>query len=177
MNLRHSFEQRRVGIRKHTAPDLTHRERAHYQRIVALPGRCCFGRDVWNAGEYECASPAVSRRLCAKHLRFHRMRMSAQTAGKKRPTFATLERLVPPGLVCPACGRRMNWLKRDGAASMVTLQHDRSGRLRLICFTCNVQHWRFPGDTFYALRANPEAWANRRAFMAPPPPRAKKAAA
>jgi hypothetical protein len=86
---------------------------------------------------------------CVRHYRFLQMRTGASSAGKVIPSMAELESLVPADMRCTACGTLMNWLKKDGADTCITLQHDRSGEIKLICFSCNVRHHSFPGDTFY----------------------------
>ena len=64
---------------------------------------------------------------------------------------AMFKTLVDSGMVCPACGRKMNWRKSEGVSTIVTLQHDRAGDLRLICLGCNSRHQHYPGDSFYDL--------------------------
>lgn len=57
---------------------------------------------------------------------------------------------------CPVCERGMSLSLADGTktkgearTSVVTVQHDRDGGFRLICFGCNLKHWTHDGDTFY----------------------------
>jgi RNase P subunit RPR2 len=105
-----------------------------------------------------CKAPAEASRgrarYCAKHFRFVAMRAFAKTRGKYQPTAAELEALIPPGMVCVTCQRVMNWLHTDGRSTQVTLQHDRSGAIRLICSACNTKHQAMPGDLIYALPAS-----------------------
>lgn len=104
----------------------------------------------------ECKEPAFKTRYCVKHYRFHNMKSRACTSRKRSPLMAELELLVPVDMVCPPCGRKMNWLYEDGRSTVITLQHDRSGEVRMICMACNVRHSRNPGDSFYKLR--PDQW-------------------
>jgi len=50
---------------------------------------------------------------------------------------------------CPVCGRKVNWLSKEGSSTVITLQHDRGGRMRLLCLSCNSRHASFDGDSFY----------------------------
>lgn len=99
-----------------------------------------------------CKRAAVARRLCVKHYRFTSMRQVAHRTKKRAPSFSEMDKLVPSGMICPPCGRRMNWAKKEGAGTVITLQHDRSGRLKMICMSCNSRHARFKGDTFYKIQ-------------------------
>lgn len=104
-----------------------------------------------------CARPYYIRqgriRLCAVHYRISSMRARAQRDGKKSPTVAQIEALVPSPFVCVGCARPMNWLHGDGRSTQVTLQHDRSGELRLICLACNTRHAQHPEDSYYTIQA------------------------
>ena len=88
--------------------------------------------------------------LCPKHYRFQQMRSKAKVTAKKVPTKAELESLIPKDFKCPVCKRDMNWLQRNGADTVITLQHDRNGKVRLLCLSCNVRHASFGGDSFYS---------------------------
>lgn len=93
--------------------------------------------------------------LCKKHYRFMQMRSSAQVEGKRIPSHEALEKLWSDvGMICPHCNRKMNTLRIDGGSTVVTLQHDRSGQVRLLCMRCNVQHAVCPGDSFYTFDPN-----------------------
>ncbi len=106
----------------------------------------------------QCDEPATKRRnqthLCVVHYRIQQMRQDSQVDSKPIPTRESLESLVgqivESGMVCVFCDRVMNWLKKDGIKTIVTLQHDRNGGFRLICLSCNTRHQHFPGDSFYA---------------------------
>lgn len=87
--------------------------------------------------------------LCAMHYRFSSMRTRATRDGKYVPTRDEIESLIPSPFVCIGCSREMNWLRSDGASTQVTLQHDRSGKLRLICLGCNTRHAHHPDDSYY----------------------------
>lgn len=104
-----------------------------------------------------CERPAHIRQgrimLCAVHYRISSMRARAKRDGKIVPSRAEIEALVPTPFVCFGCDRAMNWLRSDGASTQVTLQHDRSGHLRLICLGCNTRHALHPGDTYYEIPA------------------------
>lgn len=86
---------------------------------------------------------------CVKHYRIRQMRHAAKGRGRYVPTTEELERLFD-SLVdfrCPHCSRRMDWTNKDGP-NVVTLQHDDSGTIRLLCMPCNSRH-RDIGDAFY----------------------------
>jgi hypothetical protein len=103
-----------------------------------------------------CVDMASARlgnaRYCDRHYRFASMRASAKRDGKSVPSWDELESLTPNGLLC-LCGRTMNWRAKDGASTVITLQHDRDGKHRLICLACNTRHAQHPGDSFYQLPA------------------------
>lgn len=101
-----------------------------------------------------CDEPAHIRQgriqLCAKHYRFSSMRSRAKRDGKYVPTLGEMEALAAD-MCCDGCGRTMTWLRIGGASAQATLQHDRSGRLRLLCLACNTRHAQHPGDSFYDI--------------------------
>lgn len=102
-----------------------------------------------------CDAPAHIKQgrimLCAKHYRMSTMRSKAKSDGKYRPLYAELEALIPDPFECEGCGREMTWLRESGASVQVTLQHDRSGEIRLLCLGCNRRHAVHPGDSFYDI--------------------------
>ena len=106
----------------------------------------------------DCNSPAFRRlgnaKYCHRHYRFATMRACAKRHGKTVPTTEQFETLIPDGMVCPPCGRVMNWLAKDGESTVMSLQHDRSGAYRLICRACNTRHAAHEGDEFYAIPAD-----------------------
>ncbi|MGR3218716.1 MAG: hypothetical protein ACUZ8H_02715 [Candidatus Anammoxibacter sp.] len=89
--------------------------------------------------------------LCPKHYRFQQMRVNAKRYWKEVPLYWELENMLSwtEGMVCQPCKRPMNWLSEEGQSTVVTLQHDRSGTMRLICRACNSCHHHYEGDTFY----------------------------
>lgn len=89
--------------------------------------------------------------LCVIHYRFQSMRTTAKRKGKSVPEYADLFNLIPPDMACPACRRAMVWTQAEGAARVVTLQHNRDGSHALICLSCNTRHAALPGDSFYDL--------------------------
>jgi len=92
---------------------------------------------------------------CVIHFRLDTMRACAKAAGKKIPTVAELgqmfDGLRKRGMRCEACNVRMRWAGRTSDTNTVSLQHDASGRLRLLCRRCNSRHGQMPGDLFYEL--------------------------
>jgi hypothetical protein len=95
-----------------------------------------------------CSQPRVRLSYCEKHLRFRQMRSDSQKRGKAIPTPEQLETLVPIDMRCPICVRPMHW---NGVprSQVISIQHDRNGDFRLICFSCNRKHADMPGDSFY----------------------------
>jgi len=108
----------------------------------------------------KCTEPAHSKSghqwLCVLHYRLRQMQHSARRYNKVAPTDQVLIEMIAalgPGLHCPVCKRQMNLLASDGQSTCLTLQHDRSGALRLICKRCNNRHQYHPLDSFYDLPA------------------------
>lgn len=98
-----------------------------------------------------CDQPAARRQgriwLCAKHYRFQQMRTRAKRDGKVVPSYSELEAM---STVCLGCAGQTHWLVSDGPRPrQATLQHDRSGRMLLLCLACNTRHTAHPGDEFY----------------------------
>lgn len=88
--------------------------------------------------------------LCPMHYRISSMRSRARRDNKYVPKREEIEALAEC-LNCLGCGRLMNWLRSDGASTQVTLQHDRSGTIRLLCLACNTRHAKHPDDSYYDL--------------------------
>jgi bacterioferritin-associated ferredoxin len=86
--------------------------------------------------------------LCPRHYRFTQMRVSAKGDGKTVPSHEQLAAMVPTDMRCPDCQRAMNWLSRDGRATVLSLQHYRDGTMSLVCLSCNRRHAFAPGDSF-----------------------------
>lgn len=101
----------------------------------------------------DCDGPRAHRpaypNLCEKHYRFIQMRAQSRWRQLVAPSTEELEALLPADMACPQCKRRMNWLNNDGNSTVITLQHDRSGKVRLMCRGCNARHAARPGDEFY----------------------------
>lgn len=108
-----------------------------------------------------CSEPAHIQQgrilLCLKHYRMSSMRANARRYNKITPTLDELESLIPDPFVCIGCNRVMSWGRANGASRQATLQHDRSGKLRILCLACNTRHARHPGDTFYSISPD-EKW-------------------
>lgn len=102
----------------------------------------------------KCDSPAVRRtwrvNWCAKHYRFSSMRQVAQARKLYAPTFDEMQEMVDSldGMKCPHCERKMNWLLKENAALVITLQHYRNGTIGVLCKSCNSRHAAQPGDEF-----------------------------
>ncbi len=107
---------------------------------------------------YKCPRPAVMDRgnkLCARHVRLEQMRSTSKRKGKLVPSFKYLENMVDqlgPAMLCPSCDFPMIWFRKYGdPGKTVTIQHDHSGTIRLICHSCNARHQYFPNDSFYDM--------------------------
>lgn len=100
-----------------------------------------------------CKIPAVIKQghqwLCVRHYRFRQMRSCARRRGKTVPSCQELELMVPKNMQCPGCSRTMVWRSKEGPATVISLQHDRSGKMRMLCRSCNTRHAAFMGDSFY----------------------------
>jgi hypothetical protein len=119
---------------------------------------CAFGAP---AGQHRkrreplCLDPVVKVMkgsfYCAKHARFQQMRDGARRSRQTVPSYEQLEVLASAaGMVCSHCRKQMFWTRGQGPISQqITLQHDRSGIMRLICMSCNSRHRDYPGDDFY----------------------------
>lgn len=83
--------------------------------------------------------------------RIKNMRSSAKRDGKYVPTPSEIRNAIPSPFLCPACGIKMNWKRSAGAKTQATLQHDRSGDIKIICASCNSRHHHYDGDSFYDL--------------------------
>lgn len=107
----------------------------------------------------KCSNPGFrfrgERWLCVTHNRFDTMRTCAKSKGKYVPTHGELERLagrlIANGMKCEACGCKMNWHSEASRKKTVSLQHDASGAVRLICMSCNSRHGNLLGDSLYSL--------------------------
>jgi hypothetical protein len=86
--------------------------------------------------------------LCEKHYRFGQMRSSAKRHGKVVPTHEQLALMTDENMICPDCGIKMNWRSKDGMSSVASLQHYRSGRISIVCRSCNTRHASMEGDSY-----------------------------
>lgn len=113
----------------------------------------------------KCPEPLYRRvqanRYCVKHYRFRQMRSGAGERGKAVPSVEELElMLLRLGLFCPGCGTTMTFTApSNDRRHLMTLQHDRSGQMRLLCYSCNSRHPHMPGDLFYSKTAYTK-WCN-----------------
>lgn len=104
-----------------------------------------------------CAAVAVMLQghqlLCVKHYRFGQMRATAKRRGLLVPSLNDLEQALQSlsAMQCPYCAVTMNWRGADGQASVVTLQHYRSGAIGFLCRSCNTRHAFFEGDDFMTI--------------------------
>ena len=89
-----------------------------------------------------------NQHLCDKHYRFGQMRASAKRKSKVVPSRQQLEELVGVGMNCPDCGVQMNWRSKDGKSTVASLQHYRSGRIGIVCLSCNTRHAAMDGDSY-----------------------------
>ncbi len=108
----------------------------------------------------DCGSPATKRMThhgpyCTQCYRIWQMRSACQKDHKPCPTKTQLRQmfagLIGRDMKCESCSSTMNWLASDGRRTVVSLQHDRSGGMRLICLSCNTRHRACPGDSFYEI--------------------------
>jgi hypothetical protein len=113
-----------------------------------------------------CGLPAVrqlgNQALCSMHYRFGTMRQVARKRGLAVPLYEELGTLLDSlnEMQCPHCRRVMNWHSVDGQATVISLQHYRSGQFGLICRSCNTRHAHMPGDMFNNLSIG-HRWCGR----------------
>lgn len=86
--------------------------------------------------------------LCDQHYRFGQMRSTAKRNGKEVPSRVNLHDMVDEQMLCPDCGTRMNWRSKDGKSTVASLQHYRSGRMSIVCLSCNTRHASMGGDSY-----------------------------
>ena len=88
---------------------------------------------------------------CKKHIRWYDMRCGARLKGKYAPSFEELDILLKQtnGMFCIGCNQKMKWTRKEGGLKVMSLQHDRSGRIVFICLGCNIRHRFYKGDSFY----------------------------
>lgn len=104
-----------------------------------------------------CDAPATNRKqktfYCEKHFRFLKMRGAASYSRKIVPTWEQLDQMLASldEMKCPHCKRAMTMRSGDDRSSVLTLQHYRSGELGFLCFSCNVRHGQYAGDSFMQM--------------------------
>lgn len=89
-----------------------------------------------------------NQHLCDMHYRFGQMRVKAKRCGKVVPTREALACMPGVDLVCPDCGRLMNWRAVEGQSSVASLQHYRDGSMSIVCRSCNTRHAYMEGDSY-----------------------------
>lgn len=89
--------------------------------------------------------------MCDMHYRFMRMRTQALLSNKTVPSYAELEAVVDPEMLCADCKQFMPWFAKDGSRTVASLQHYRDGTYGLVCRSCNTRHHYMPGDSFREL--------------------------
>lgn len=89
--------------------------------------------------------------FCVKHFRFMEMIIESRKGNNKIPTVNELESMFKCliNFGCMACGQTMRWLRSEDNKKVITLQHDRSGKLRFLCQSCNSKHHYYDGDIYY----------------------------
>lgn len=101
---------------------------------------------------FRCGDLAIRKQgnqnLCSKHYRFGQMRASAKRHGKSVPSHQQLAEMRGANLICPDCGRGMNWLAKDGQVTVASLQHYRDGTMAIVCRSCNTRHAFMDGDEY-----------------------------
>src|SRR5688572_27994857 len=112
-------------------------------RFAKALGCCMCGGDAFKLNRTSW--------LCVRHWRLSRMRHASRSRGKSVPSMSELESLVPDGMSCPVCDRKMVWLKNESRSLVISLQHNRNGSYLLICLSCNSRHQHFSGDDFYKI--------------------------
>jgi hypothetical protein len=102
----------------------------------------------------ETAAKAVGLSYyCWYHLKSRNMRHRAKARGKKVPSYDEVDKMFSElvDMKCPICKRTMVLHRSLGATpSVVSLQHDNDGMIRLICHSCNAAHARI-GDIIYQI--------------------------
>lgn len=90
---------------------------------------------------------------CDLHYRVHQMRCRAKASRKVVPDAAEIEKIIAslgPEMQCPHCKRSMCLHSdRMNKASVASLQHWDSGKISVICFSCNSRHRDLGDDLFF----------------------------
>ena len=89
-------------------------------------------------------SHGKGRQYCLKCYRFRRMKDGAKKGNKYQPSWEELEYLFHhtiKNMQCPTCEKKMIWHGSLGTRKdVISLQHNKSGTLMLICCSCNSAH-------------------------------------
>lgn len=117
-----------------------------------------MGKDGGPAFCSLCLNRATHRQghqwLCPMHYRFGQMCAKAKRSGKAVPGRSDLGEMATfQGGRCADCKTPMNWLAKEGQATVATLQHYRDGTMALACRSCNTRHAYMPGDSFRQIPA------------------------
>lgn len=87
--------------------------------------------------------------------RFRCMQRRAEKSGKYVPTTAELGALFDQieDMKCPSCLQTMTLFgPSKSRGNRISLQHDHSGRIRLVCLSCNVGHGQSgAGDAYFDI--------------------------
>lgn len=118
------------------------------ERICARKG--CNEIGINKSGDYS--------KYCDRHFVVKNMRGEAQYRKLTIPSHewieAELDALAKNGMKCPVCKKKMVLRKKFGdAKSVLSLQHDENGKVRIICFSCNARYASI-GDDFYKYGPN-----------------------
>lgn len=111
---------------------------------------------TWMNKCYRCELPPVVKRnhswMCQKHLTLANMRTNCRSKKKKCPSPEELDAIIPSDMKCPHCLRAMAWCRKESdKTNFITLQHNRSGSIQILCMRCNSRHLAAPGDSFYEI--------------------------
>lgn len=81
------------------------------------------------------------------------MRVTAKRHNKTVPSYDNLELMLTRSKMnCESCEKPLNWLSKEGADSVITLQHDDSGEFKFLCLSCNTRHGRGCRDLIYLIK-------------------------
>ncbi len=96
------------------------------------------------------------RQYCYRHYRFREMRHNAGKYRKYIPSWQMLDNMLPDGLICCACKKRMIWHTSLGQLKdVITLQHNHDGSILLVCQACNSGHSCSQlGDAYFNVPSN-----------------------
>ena len=114
----------------------------------------------------EISNKSRTLSMCDKHHKLYCMINTARERNKAVPTMEQLEEMIPEDLICEVCGKTMLWyLPRTSnrRKDVISLQHWDSGRLSMICYSCNCRHANIgiPEDMFLKVIWDKENWCNK----------------